>query len=129
IQILNCDLDVENGIEEMTMTDLSSSREKSRIGNVLMCFSVYISTKIIFNTKLGTEEIAVVHGIKFLSMVWIIIFHSIFYMLEYCDNKILIFRVIEDIPFQIISNAFVSVDTYFFLSGFLLALQLHLKLA
>ncbi|KAG5324494.1 NRF6 protein, partial [Acromyrmex heyeri] len=114
-------VNVENGIEEMTMTDLSSSREKSRIGNVLMCFSVYTSTKIIFNTKLDTEEIAVVHDIKFLSMVWIIIFHSIFYMLEYCDNKILIFRVIEDIPFQIISNAFVSVDTYFFLSGFLLA--------
>ncbi|KYN30536.1 Nose resistant to fluoxetine protein 6 [Trachymyrmex septentrionalis] len=114
-------VNIENAVKEMTMTDLSFSCEKSRIGNVLMCFSVYTSTKIIFNTKLDTEEIVVIHGIKFLSMVWIIIFHSVFYMLEFYDNKTWMLRFAEGIPIQVISNAFVSVDTYFFLSGFLLA--------
>ena len=74
------------------MTDLSSSREKSRIGNVLMCFSVYTNTKMIFNTKLGTEEITVVHGIRFLTMAWMIIMHSIMFSTEYVgkctDTKI-----------------------------------------
>ncbi|KYN11375.1 Nose resistant to fluoxetine protein 6 [Trachymyrmex cornetzi] len=111
----------ENVVEEMQMTDLSPSRKKSRIGNVLMCFSVYTSTKMIFNTKLDTEEIAVVHGIRFLSMVWIIIFHSIFFALEYFDNKIWMLRFSEGVLVQVFSNATLSVDTYFFLSGFLLA--------
>ncbi|KAG5344702.1 NRF6 protein, partial [Acromyrmex charruanus] len=110
---------VENAIE-MQMTDLSSSRKKSRIGNVLMCFSVYTSTKMIFNTKLGTE-ITVVHGIKFLTMVWVIILHCIFLSIEYADNKIQILRFDDNLPIQIFSNGSVSVDTYFFLSGFLLA--------
>ncbi|KAG5347326.1 NRF6 protein, partial [Acromyrmex charruanus] len=119
IVIPNCDLDVENAVE-MQMTDLSSSRKKSRIGNVLMCFSVYTSTKMIFNTKLGTEEITVVHGIRFLIMVWAIIFHSIFFSIEYADNKIQILRLTESLPIQMFSNGTVAVDTYFFLS-FLLA--------
>ncbi|KAG5322560.1 NRF6 protein, partial [Pseudoatta argentina] len=119
--ILNCDLDVENAVEEIKMTDLSSSREKNRIGNVLMCFSVYTSTKIIFNTKLDTEAIAVIHGIRFLSMLWIIIAHTIFYTADYLDNKIWTLRFAEGIPIQVISNASIAVDTYFFLSGFLLA--------
>ncbi|XP_011054560.1 PREDICTED: nose resistant to fluoxetine protein 6 [Acromyrmex echinatior] len=113
-------VNVENAVE-MQMTDLSSSREKSRIGNVLMCFSVYTSTKIIFNTKLDTEAIAVIHGIRFLTMLWIIIAHTIFYTTDYLDNKIWTLRFAEGISIQVISNASIAVDTYFFLSGFLLA--------
>ncbi|XP_018372628.1 PREDICTED: LOW QUALITY PROTEIN: nose resistant to fluoxetine protein 6-like [Trachymyrmex cornetzi] len=114
-------VNVENVVEEMTVTDLLPLNEKSRIGNVLMCFSVYTSTKILFNTKLDTEEIAVIHGIRFLSMVWIIIGHSLLFSWEYCDNKIWTMRFADIIPFQVMSNAPVSVDTFFFLSGFLLA--------
>ncbi|KYN13273.1 Nose resistant to fluoxetine protein 6 [Trachymyrmex cornetzi] len=113
-------VNVENVVGEMQMTDLWSSREKSKIRNVLMCFSVYTSTKTIFNTKLDTKEIAVVHGIRFLSMVWIIILHSIFYTVEYFDNKTWMLRLAEGVPIQVISNGSLSIDTYFFLSGFLL---------
>ncbi|KAG5344692.1 NRF6 protein, partial [Acromyrmex charruanus] len=113
-------VNAENAVE-MQMTDLSSSRKKSRIGNVLMCFSVYTSTKMIFNTKLGTEEITVVHGIRFLTMIWLIILHSILFSIEYADNKIQILRFVDSLPIQMLSNGSVSVDTYFFLSGFLLA--------
>ncbi|XP_011056219.1 PREDICTED: uncharacterized protein LOC105147126 [Acromyrmex echinatior] len=40
LKATNKTVNVENAVE-MQMTDLSSSREKSRIGNVLMCFSLY----------------------------------------------------------------------------------------
>ncbi|XP_018300565.1 nose resistant to fluoxetine protein 6 [Mycetomoellerius zeteki] len=119
-------VNVENAVEEMKMTDLKSSYEKSRIGNVLMCFSVYTNTKMIFNTKLNTESIAVIHGIRFLTMIWIIIAHTIFYTADYFDNKIWTLRFAEGIPIQVISNGTISVDTYFFLSGFLLA-YMYLK--
>ncbi|XP_012059881.1 PREDICTED: nose resistant to fluoxetine protein 6-like [Atta cephalotes] len=119
-------VNVENTVEEMPMTELSSSRQKSKFGNILMCFSVYTSTTIIFNTKLDTEAIAVIHGIRFLSMLWIIIAHIILYSLDYFDNIIWIWRKTRSVPLQVISNGTIAVDTYFFLSGFLLA-YLYLK--
>ncbi|XP_018404669.1 PREDICTED: nose resistant to fluoxetine protein 6 [Cyphomyrmex costatus] len=117
---------VKNAVEEMEMTDSSSPYEKSRIGNVLMCFSIYTNTKTIFNTKMNTESISVIHGIRFLTMFWIIMSHSIYYAIEFFDNKAWLLRFSEGIPMQMISNASVSVDTYFFLSGFLLV-YMYLK--
>jgi len=64
------------------MIDSSFPHEKSRIENILMCFSIYTSTKIIFNTKV-IEGIPVVYGLRFLTMLWIIIAHTIFYTAEY----------------------------------------------
>lgn len=84
-QFINIDsefLDVKNAAE-MEMTDSSSPRVRSRIGNVLMCFSIYTSTKMIFSTELDAEAIPVIHGIRFLSMIWIIIAHTVLYTAEY----------------------------------------------
>ncbi|KYN30591.1 hypothetical protein ALC56_15287 [Trachymyrmex septentrionalis] len=111
---------VKNAVEEMQMTDLSSSCKKNRFADILMCFSIYTNTKMLFNTKLDTEAIAVVHGIRFLSMVWLIILHSILFTIEYFDNKIWTLRLAEGVFIQVFSNSTVSVDTYFFLSGLLL---------
>ncbi|XP_018364834.1 PREDICTED: nose resistant to fluoxetine protein 6-like [Trachymyrmex cornetzi] len=116
----------ENTVEELQMSDLSSSCEKNRIGNVLMCFSVYTSTKKIFNTKLDTEAIAVIHGIKSLTMLWIITCHTAYYAMDSFDNKISTLRMAKGVPMQVFTNSTVSVDTYFFLSGFLLA-YMYLK--
>ncbi|XP_024887479.1 nose resistant to fluoxetine protein 6-like [Temnothorax curvispinosus] len=116
----------KNAAEEMEMTDSSDPREKNRFGNVLMCFSIYTNTKIIFRTELDADAIPVIHGLRFLSMIWIIIAHTIFYTWEYFDNKVWALRFAEGIPIQVISNATISVDTFFFLSGFLLA-YLYLK--
>lgn len=81
LKILN--LGIKNTVEEMEMTDSSSPRKKNRIGSVLMCFSVYTNTKMIFCTKMDAETIPVIHGLRFLSMVWVIIAHTIFYTSDY----------------------------------------------
>lgn len=159
-QFINIDsefLDVKNAAE-MEMIDSSSPHVRSRIGNVLMCFSIYTNTKMVFNTELDAEAIPVIHGLRFLSMVWIIIAHTVLYTTEYfgkcadtkkncriiytfpdvsfsihngrrfayVDNKIWALRFAEGIPAQVISNATISVDTYLFLSGLLLA-YMYLK--
>jgi len=62
-------------------------RQKSRIGQILMCFSIYTNTKIILNTKLNADEIPVIHGLKFLTMSWIIIFHTIFFLMDYVGEQ------------------------------------------
>ncbi|XP_011168771.1 nose resistant to fluoxetine protein 6 [Solenopsis invicta] len=111
---------VENTVEEMEMTNSSTPCKKNRIGKVLMCFSIYTNTKMIFNTEMNADVISVIHGLRFLTMFWIIMVHTIFYTADYFDNKMWVMRFSEGIPIQVISNATISVDTFFFISGFLL---------
>ncbi|XP_070524251.1 nose resistant to fluoxetine protein 6 [Cardiocondyla obscurior] len=111
---------LKNTIEEIGITGPSSSYEKNRIANVLMCFSIYTNTKRIFSTK-HDETIPVIHGLRFLTMIWIILGHTVFYTIDYFDNKTWIMRFADGVSIQVISNMTVSVDTYFFLSGFLLS--------
>lgn len=57
---------------------------------VLMCFSIYTNTKIIFTTKLNSDSIPVIHGLRFLGMAWIIMIHTIFYMSDYAGKYFII---------------------------------------
>lgn len=55
-------------------------------GRVLLCFSIYSNTKLIFSTKLNSNSVAPIHGLRFLGMVWIIMIHTIFYMSDYAGK-------------------------------------------
>lgn len=64
--------------------DLTASNERSvLVRRVLVCFSIYTNTRIIFGTHLSENSIPVIHGLRFLSMVWIIVAHSLLYMTTY----------------------------------------------
>lgn len=60
-----------------------SSHRKNKIGEVLICFSVYTNSKAIFNMKIDSETIPVIHGLRFLSMVWILMAHTLLYSMDY----------------------------------------------
>ncbi|KAL7303579.1 hypothetical protein TKK_0003736 [Trichogramma kaykai] len=90
-------------------------------GRLLLGFSVASNTRLIFGTRLGPDSIGPIHGIRFLGMVWIVMIHTVFYMSDYADNKAWSWRMAEGFAVQIISNSTLSVDTFFFLSGFLVA--------
>ncbi|XP_012146686.2 nose resistant to fluoxetine protein 6 isoform X1 [Megachile rotundata] len=93
----------------------------SRVGQVLLMFSFYSNMKHIFNVGNSTESVASLHGLKFFGMIWIMIVHTIFYMLNIIGNKAEGYIMTNDVEIQILSNATLSVDTYLFISGFLLA--------
>nr|XP_050859870.1 nose resistant to fluoxetine protein 6-like isoform X1 [Vespula vulgaris]XP_050859871.1 nose resistant to fluoxetine protein 6-like isoform X1 [Vespula vulgaris]XP_050859872.1 nose resistant to fluoxetine protein 6-like isoform X1 [Vespula vulgaris]XP_050859873.1 nose resistant to fluoxetine protein 6-like isoform X1 [Vespula vulgaris]XP_050859874.1 nose resistant to fluoxetine protein 6-like isoform X1 [Vespula vulgaris]XP_050859875.1 nose resistant to fluoxetine protein 6-like isoform X1 len=112
--------------EEDPEDKLTALKFQSNIGRIFLSFSVYSNTKIIFNTKLNNESILVIHGLKFLSMLWVIMVHTIFYMHDYTDNKIITWRKSEGFANQVLSNSTLSVDTFFFLGGFL-AVYLYFK--
>ncbi|XP_072747441.1 nose resistant to fluoxetine protein 6-like [Anoplolepis gracilipes] len=99
----------------------SPLRQENKIGKMLMCFSIYTNTKIIFNTKLNTDEVPILHGLKFLTMSWLICLHTPIFMLDYIDNKSLQWKITSDFLIQILFNIGVPVDTFIFLSGFLVA--------
>ena len=59
---------------------------QSTAGKVFLCFSIYTNTKIIFDTRLSSDSVPVIHGLRFLGMVWIIMIHTIFYMSDYAGE-------------------------------------------
>ncbi|XP_012528415.1 nose resistant to fluoxetine protein 6 isoform X2 [Monomorium pharaonis] len=114
------DTNGKNTIQIMEM-EADLSLQESRIGKILMCFSVYANTKVIFNTKSHPDTVPVIHSLKFLSMCWLIMAHTATYIIDYIDNKIVGWKISSGFGPQILSNATLGVDTYFFLSGFLVA--------
>lgn len=93
----------------------------SALGHFLMCFSLPKNTNIIMDPIVGGDSVSAIHGLRFMGMGWIILVHTVFYLSDYCDNKALAFRKAEGFMVQVVSNATLSVDTFFFISGFLLA--------
>ncbi|EEZ98971.2 nose resistant to fluoxetine protein 6 [Tribolium castaneum] len=102
----------------------NSSSEVETIGTfgaILKCFSMYSNVKNLVKTDLPPESVTVIHGLKFFGMLWVIMVHAVFYQSDYLSNVPTAYRLSEDIFAQILSNSTYSVDTYLFLSGFLLA--------
>ncbi|XP_003394317.1 nose resistant to fluoxetine protein 6 [Bombus terrestris] len=117
--------ELKNETEEKCDTDheepvLSESKQQSRIFQCLLCFSLSSNIQQIFNREKSEDNTRIFHSLKFLGMVWIITAHSVFYSLHTISNKIVLYTITDTVPAQILSNATYSVDTYFFISGFLL---------
>ncbi|RUS88829.1 hypothetical protein EGW08_003374, partial [Elysia chlorotica] len=87
----------------------------------LLCFSVYTNGAKLLSTKTGPGSIDCIHGIRFLSMSWVILGHSFVMGLQVTDNIQNFIKVgYTRWTFQAILNATVSVDTFFTLSGLLM---------
>lgn len=95
--------------------------KKNVIKKILICFSVYTNSKIIFNTKINKDSLASIHGLRFFGMLWIMMIHTVYYSNDYVDNRTTVWRLSQDLPAQILTNGSLSVDTYFCLSGFLVS--------
>ncbi|XP_043488913.1 nose resistant to fluoxetine protein 6-like [Polistes fuscatus] len=125
----NCLQDRENvnslAIEELqTINDNNKDQLKklkyhSFLYKILLAFSAYSNTKMIFNMKSQNTSLLVIHGLRFITMVWIILLHKLFYVKEYIDNKRLALRKSEELFQQVMSNSTFAVDTFLFFSGFL----------
>nr|XP_022912575.1 nose resistant to fluoxetine protein 6-like isoform X1 [Onthophagus taurus] len=104
-----------------TIYDLLTLQKKGRF-NVLISISAYENTKKIFSTTKSDENISCLNGIKFISMLWIILGHKymIIVYVPYINTKILEKWVENPFNSTIIAASF-AVDTFFLISGLLVS--------
>lgn len=62
--------------EGQNIKDTMIEKQTRIFGQIILCFSLYTNTKLLFNTKEGPDAIRMVHGLKFISMVSIIWLHA-----------------------------------------------------
>ncbi|XP_066247299.1 nose resistant to fluoxetine protein 6-like [Euwallacea similis] len=90
---------------------------------ILLAFSAITNgNKILFIESKPKDSITCLNGLRVISISWIILVHTYLEVFGVAKNKFLRTLVERNFTYQTIANATFSVDTFFFISGFLLAL-------
>ncbi|XP_066267577.1 nose resistant to fluoxetine protein 6-like [Branchiostoma lanceolatum] len=90
-------------------------------GRILLCFSLHTNIGKLLSTKQAPGSIKCLHGIRFISMTWVILGHTYFFAEPHFDNLLQALETVPTFTNQAINNSFVSVDSFFFLSGLLMS--------
>ncbi|KAG5676993.1 hypothetical protein PVAND_006784 [Polypedilum vanderplanki] len=85
------------------------------------CFSLQKNYKFIMSPNLGKDSLPVIHGMRTIGIFWIIIGHIYYYAIASIDNLQLAFSYAESLTLQPIFAAAISVDSFYTISGLLLA--------
>jgi len=89
-----------------------------------LCFSLLRNARTIFCTKVTGKTVRCINGIRVISFTWVILGNYYAWMGQKMktDNLMtIVYDKVYDLSFMVVSNAYVSVDTFFLLSGFLTA--------
>ena len=127
---LALNLDVEKTVvSERThlLGETVARAEKKRLNfklyDFITAFSLFKTVPTILATKQPPSAITSINGIRVISMFWIILCHTHLWVFidDGVKNSTTIFGVVRRFTFQAIINGFFSVDSFFFLSGLLVA--------
>lgn len=126
-------VDMEREINErsglLANTDLivnKTANNRSTIMNKIFAglktFSVFTNTKKLMNTSTANGPLACLNGLRVISMCWVIQGHTYeFILMVMKDALYMEHTLVGRFSFQAILNGTYSVDTFFFLSGLLVA--------
>ncbi|XP_077538563.1 nose resistant to fluoxetine protein 6-like isoform X2 [Haemaphysalis longicornis] len=116
---------VGTAIEWQSPTEVQGvGRKPGTVVHVLRVFSAIANTKFLLRTefKPQNEALRFICGLKVLMTFWVVLGHGyIIIPLGYFHAVFAMAPMTERFTFQFITNAFLSVTMFFFLSGFLLA--------
>ncbi|XP_076473237.1 nose resistant to fluoxetine protein 6-like [Bombus vancouverensis nearcticus] len=96
------------------------SKQQNGIGQYLLCFSFTANVKQIFKQQKGADGFRIFHGMKILGTLILILYHTATYSGHVLGNKARIASK-DDLFGHVITNLVFVVDTFFFISGFLLS--------
>ncbi|XP_045468713.1 nose resistant to fluoxetine protein 6-like [Harmonia axyridis] len=87
---------------------------------IFVAFSCYTNGKKLFGTQTNSDQLSCLHGIKVLSMVWVVLGHSYLNMFTTSlDNLFYVNEWIDNPTNMLILSATLSVDTFFMIGGLL----------
>ncbi|XP_064649525.1 nose resistant to fluoxetine protein 6-like isoform X2 [Lineus longissimus] len=98
---------------------IQTPRERGTVAKVLLSFSAITNGGKILTVGNIKTDIGCIHGIRVLSMWWVILGHVYAFSVYNVDNLLDLAGVLKRFSFQAIGNATFSVDSFFFLSGLL----------
>ena len=108
----------------------SSPGQDSTLSKILKCFSLQTSFKALTNSSTKPGQILCLNGIRVLSINWVVLGHCYLVFVNLAaDKSYIINTLMHRRNNPIIFNAYSSVDTFFTLSGFLVAYLLLKQLA
>ncbi|KAF5270965.1 hypothetical protein FQA39_LY08268 [Lamprigera yunnana] len=115
------DLELPTDLTKCEKRNNGSKSEKYK--QLLICFSALKNGSKVLNMDYQNKDsITCLHGLRFFSITWIILVHSYLEVFAIADNKSLRTVTERSFFYQTISNGTFSVDTFFFISGFLLTI-------
>uniref|UniRef100_A0A914EAV5 Nose resistant-to-fluoxetine protein N-terminal domain-containing protein n=1 Tax=Acrobeloides nanus TaxID=290746 RepID=A0A914EAV5_9BILA len=90
---------------------------------LFLSFSLYQNIKEIFHVGSSNKQgqIGPIHCIRFFSICWVVLGHSFSLASSFLNNVLDLMLIIKQLPTQFLVNAYFSVDSFFFISGVLLA--------
>ncbi|GBM27687.1 Nose resistant to fluoxetine protein 6 [Araneus ventricosus] len=83
------------------------------------CFCIFTNGEKILNTASAEGQLPCLHGIRFLSITWVIICHCYTATMSSVRNTLEMVDFMDHWTLQVIMNGYFSVDSFFVLSGFL----------
>ena len=131
VSVLNCDLQPHSekapllGQSCQDGSAVQSSKFMAYLEKHLefiTAFSVFKNVTMILSTKQPSTAITSLNGIRVISMFWVILCHTYVWGYGYSTNPLYIaYHSAPRFSTQVIVNGFFSVDSFFFLSGLLVA--------
>ncbi|KAJ2946753.1 hypothetical protein O0L34_g12813 [Tuta absoluta] len=118
----NIAINTSNTSEERLTGEVTPHEEEIKLSiwsELLLSFSMKANLLTIFDQSVGADTISVVHGLRSLSMVWVVFGHTCIVVFKYADNTALRAMLEKSFWFQLILSAVYSVDTFFCLGGML----------
>ncbi|KAM7304861.1 nose resistant to fluoxetine protein 6 [Ixodes scapularis] len=116
-------------INDCTQDDLQSIVDSPVLMKCLTSFSIIKNTKLILavnkNKSSETYQYRFIHGLKFLSMVWIVLGHSYGIVTDNMSRMVNALHYFEHWYTLIVTAGYLGVDIFFFFSGFLLYYTLN----
>ena len=100
----------------------TKSSRRFNLEELITTFSLFKLLPQILSTKQPPSAITSINGLRVISMFWVILAHTHFIVLETgLDNIYRLEATLSRFSFQPIGNAFFAVDSFFVLSGLLVA--------
>ncbi|XP_071492150.1 nose resistant to fluoxetine protein 6-like [Diadema antillarum] len=104
--------------------ELKNEKPQIRLGwavldGTMMSFSAVTNGRKLLSAKKAAGNMAVLNGLRVISMFWIILGHTCQFNIPYIDNDAQAIELTSNFGFLGVANASFSVDTFFVMSGFL----------